>query len=275
MNKVLKFFHHHFIPSEHNNFKAKIWHLDFLTSVLIVFLFLSFVSKNDSVSKILGIATDIKVTKIIELTNKEREKFGLKPLKENNNLNKAAYDKAINMFEKNYWAHYGPDGKTPWEFILNSGYKYEYAGENLAKDFMYSPEVVTAWMDSPSHKENIVNTNYSEIGVAVVNGRLNNESTTLVVQMFAKPSIEPISIKIPVQNQVLAASNNTLKTPVKTFSFNFGLIVFVLLLTALIFDLYFTFKLNLHKISGKNLAHFLFLAFIIVSLFFVSKGLVI
>jgi hypothetical protein len=98
------------------------------------------------------------------------------------------------MFSKDYWAHYAPDGSTtPWEFILGSGYVYKFAGENLAKDFNTSVAVVEAWMASPSHRANLVSGNYVNIGIAVVNGVLLGEETTLVVQMFASPQATAVA----------------------------------------------------------------------------------
>jgi hypothetical protein len=91
------------------------------------------------------------------------------------------------MFSKNYWAHVAPDGTTPWDFIKKNGYNYSSAGENLARDFNDSQSVVSAWMASKSHRENIVNLHYREIGIGVVNGILDGKETTLVVQMFGTP----------------------------------------------------------------------------------------
>jgi uncharacterized protein YkwD len=137
---------------------------------------------------VLGIASNVNQQKLIELTNAERQKLGLSTLTENNSLNLAAAAKAANMFEENYWAHYSPTGKDPWGFMKTAGYKFSVAGENLAKNFQNSDDVVVAWMASPTHKENIVNNKYQEIGIAVVNGVLNGEETTLVVQMFGTPA---------------------------------------------------------------------------------------
>ena len=135
--------------------------------------------------RILGFATNIATTELYQLVNSERAEQGLPALKRNTKLEQAAYEKAQDMFSKDYWAHYAPDGSTtPWQFILAAGYNYKYAGENLAKDFDTSEEVVTAWMASSSHRSNIVNTNYKDFGVVAVIGNLSGEQTTLVVQMF-------------------------------------------------------------------------------------------
>jgi len=136
---------------------------------------------------VLGYASDIKVSELLNLTNKKRTSDGLPALTLNEALSKAAYKKAQDMFAKDYWAHVSPDGIEPWDFILAEKYDYSYAGENLAKNFNSSKEVVDAWISSPSHKDNMISKNYDEIGFAVVNGTLDGYKTTLVVQFFGKP----------------------------------------------------------------------------------------
>jgi hypothetical protein len=101
------------------------------------------------------------------------------------------------MFKNNYWAHVAPDGTEPWDFILGENYDYIYAGENLAKNFSTSGDVVEAWYNSPSHKENLINKNYTEMGFAVVDGKLNGYETTLVVQMFGKPRLPVQTAEVP------------------------------------------------------------------------------
>lgn len=138
--------------------------------------------------KILGYATNINKGDIISLTNKERQLAGKHVLKENSLLSSAASMKAEDMFSDDYWAHFSPDGTSPWFFFGAVGYKYTWAGENLARDFQTSSGVVAGWMASTAgHRENILNDNFTEIGVAVQNGVLQGEETTLVVQLFARP----------------------------------------------------------------------------------------
>jgi len=155
----------------------------YATFVFLVQFSISFVSGR--FPGILGFSSNIKVEEIIEETNLERSRNNLPSLKINESLTKAAQLKASYMFEKDFWAHIAPDGATPWKFILDSGYRYLYAGENLAKDFQNTNDVVDAWMNSKmGHRENLLGGNYTDIGVAVVNGTLGGFETTLVVQMF-------------------------------------------------------------------------------------------
>jgi len=291
MERVKNFFRHLFIPTEHNNYRAKSLHTDFLVVYLVIAFVMSIVFKKIGYTNVLGFATDISVDKLYQLTNQEREKTGLPALTYNDKLSTAASLKAQDMFAKNYWAHFAPDGKTPWDFILNSGYQYEYAGENLAKNFLFSDDVVSAWMNSQIHRDNILKREYSEVGYAVVNGMFNGEQTTLVVQMFGKPIISPIAkqptnqqLSINLNQEVKAeeipnlvfAQNNqksTLNWPV--FTYNINVAFFGFLLLALTLDFYFAAKFHIIRIGGKNPAHFIFILFILIGLLIASRGAII
>lgn len=187
----------HFIPHERNNHKSHLIKppLLFTYTVIILLLTYSFNFLGIIRPGILGIASDISVTDIVKYTNEQRGKNGASSLTENPSLSEAAVAKANDMFSTNYWAHISPAGKTPWEFIRAYGYSYSAAGENLARDFDRSQQVVEAWMNSPSHRENLLSTKFTEIGVGVVNGTLEGKETTLVVQMFGKPVGTPVIAK--------------------------------------------------------------------------------
>src|SRR3989344_5894369 len=115
-------FHYLFIPSEKNNFRAKTIQHDFLTYYLAVAFLFVFIIRGfgGTVSHILGIATDITVDKLLEYTNQERQRNNLPVLSYNQKLSDAASRKAEDMLAKNYWAHFSPDGGTPWDFVSNS-----------------------------------------------------------------------------------------------------------------------------------------------------------
>jgi hypothetical protein len=138
---------------------------------------------------VLGYASSITPSQTVELTNSRRAAAGLGPLSVNAALTQAAVSKANHMFANDYWAHIAPDGTSPWTFIRSAGYAYSVAGENLARDFNDTGTMMEAWMNSPTHKENIVNSKYTEIGIAVVDGKLQGVETTLVVQMFGARSV--------------------------------------------------------------------------------------
>lgn len=186
---------HWFIPHETNNHKARALHPQaFLFYMMLIFVLqVSLKTIHTNFPGILGFATDISITRLMELTNQKRASAGLPPLAFSGSLSAAAANKAADMFSKNYWAHVAPDGKTPWDFITGAGYHYIYAGENLAKNFNDSNSVVDAWMASPTHRDNVLKKEYKEIGFAVVNGKLNGEDTTLVVEMFGSPTLQPLA----------------------------------------------------------------------------------
>jgi hypothetical protein len=130
---------------------------------------------------------DLTKTSLVDMTNVSREQLGFQPLKENPVLSQAAYLKAKDMIEKDYFAHYSPEGVSPWHWLGEVGYDYRLAGENLAIGFLESEQVHTAWMDSLSHKENILDAGYQEMGIAVLKGDFQGKETTLVVQFFGTP----------------------------------------------------------------------------------------
>lgn len=191
----------------------------YATFILLIQLVLNFVSVK--FPGVLGFASNIQVEEIIAQTNKFRQENNRPALKVNEKLSRSAQEKAAYMFEKNFWAHVAPDGTTPWKFILDSGYKYLYAGENLAKDFQNSGDVEAAWEASKiGHRENLLGPNYTDVGVAVVNGVLGGFETTLVVQMFGsetRPASEvsaaPASPAAPAP--VAASRAGMSPTPVK------------------------------------------------------------
>ncbi|KKQ38704.1 MAG: hypothetical protein US54_C0005G0017 [Candidatus Roizmanbacteria bacterium GW2011_GWA2_37_7] len=290
MNQIIDAIYHLFLPKHSNNFRAKLLHHDFLTVYLVFALVLTvgITHLQNSNGSILGYATDITTLKLLELTNQERSNQGMDSLQNNEKLEQAAQAKAKDIFEKDYWSHYGPSGETPWEFILGSGYQYEYAGENLAKNFLFSDGVMKAWMDSETHRDNILRKEYTDVGFAIVNGMLNGEETTLVVQMFGKPlysaaetkpektaeagqklAVKPETVSTLPQKLVLSDSDKTLFFP---SYLNINLVFFSFLILALILDFYFASKLNLIHIKGKNLIHILFIGFVMIGTFIVING---
>jgi hypothetical protein len=148
---------------------------------------------------------------VIQMVNDSREKEGVKVLAENEKLSQAAAAKAEDMLKENYFAHNSPSGKTPWFWIEQAGYDYHYAGENLAMDFKNADEQHSAWMKSPTHKKNILNKDFQEIGVAVRQGFIEGHLAIITVQEFGTsmnfvPS--PSSGKTPVP-QVQAVEKQT------------------------------------------------------------------
>ncbi len=173
------------IPHHSNNYhpySTRYYTLIGFSLLLILLNFFVFPALGIESGKVL--ASNYDLDQLVTLSNKERKASGLIDLKRNDELNRAALAKGNDMLKKQYWAHFGPDGETPWQFIIYSGYDYIYAGENLAKDFSKPLETHLAWMKSTTHKANILNANFRDLGLAKVNGKFNGKETTIIIQMF-------------------------------------------------------------------------------------------
>lgn len=129
-------------------------------------------------------ASEINPGKVIQLVNIAREKEGLAPLSQSEALSKVANDKLNDMIEQHYFAHTSPSGKTPWHWFEREKYDYQFAGENLAINYTSAEEQQAAWMSSPTHRKNILNVDYKEIGVAFGAGEIDGKMSLLVVQEF-------------------------------------------------------------------------------------------
>ena len=288
MNAFIGFLRHWFVPHEQNQFKARALHLDALSGYLVIMIALVIGVKALSVSNVLGFATDVTVDKLYQLTNDQRLSHGLTTLSYNQTLAEAARAKAQNMFANNYWAHFGPNGETPWQFMQSAGYTYQYAGENLAKNFLISQGVIDAWMNSKTHRENILRPEYQEVGFAIVNGVLNGEQTTLVVQMFGTPlehSIDKNSQKPqtmitqapaqqPIQNTGLESVEGVQSRPFITLPTisSVQLILIGFLALALLLDFVIASKLSVVQMGGKHIAHIIFVIIIALSCAVILKG---
>ncbi|TSC59518.1 MAG: spore coat assembly protein SafA [Parcubacteria group bacterium LiPW_15] len=183
-----------------------------LLGVLAAFLLLAPATiRENQLAQLLGGPTFAK-TDVIRLVNSARVNAGLPSLKENEVLDIAAAAKAEDMASKEYFSHNSPDGKTPWDFIKGAGYKYTAAGENLAMDFTTAEAAENALMASPTHRANILNPLYTEIGVSVVRGTFESRPAIYLVQHFGKPSVK-VSQLPPIKD--LTAAKEILKLPVQ------------------------------------------------------------
>lgn len=131
-------------------------------------------------------ASDITAENLILLTNKERIKNGLKPLKIDSILKKAANNKADHLIENEYFSHTSPSGKTFIKWIKDVEYNYLYAGENLAMDFITAEGIMRAWMNSESHRKNILSEHYTDIAITAKETMFKYRPTIIVVQMFGR-----------------------------------------------------------------------------------------
>jgi len=132
---------------------------------------------------------------VIVEVNQERERKGIEPLLVNTKLMIAAQEKADHMAEFSYFSHIHSDTEKRWlDFIIETDYDYLEAGENLANGYSTVDDMVKAWMNSPAHKENILNEGYFETGVGYAKGKLNGKDTIFVAQMFGRSTYKLESI---------------------------------------------------------------------------------
>lgn len=172
---------------------------------------------------VIGQNKDIGANEIIELTNKQRELLNAQPLAVNIDLMNAAQAKAENMAKEQYFSHNLPDGTAPWKFITDTGYSYLEAGENLAMTNQTNESVVTGWMNSPAHKDNVINKNFTEtgIGVAYFGAYQGYKNAYVVVAFYAKPGSDA-NIPVNVQptypaGEMEIVSNDKINQPYQTF----------------------------------------------------------
>jgi len=157
-----------------------------LTFVLSLAVFVFFLTTNTGAVEEAK-ASSYNTDQIIIAVNKERKKENLPELKINQKLMNASQKKADHMSEYSYFSHIHKESGKKWsDFIKESGYSYSVAGENLANGFYDINGMVQAWMKSPSHKENILNSEVRETGVGVSYGTLDGNPTIFVVQEFGK-----------------------------------------------------------------------------------------
>jgi hypothetical protein len=183
----IAFLKHFFVPHKGNNYKPHFFKEHILLSVMAGSIFLLIISYTSyRILRTTTMGRTIAASVLIDLTNKIREQYNLPPLKPNLALEHAAILKGNDMHEKEYFSHTGPDGTTPWYWIKRAGYNFSYAGENLALNFKSSKEIETAWLNSPKHRDNILDKNYEDIGIGLVRGYVEYIPVVFTVQMFGK-----------------------------------------------------------------------------------------
>lgn len=293
---MLALLRHFLLPHHTNNHRPKILHHQslFVVLILLCILGLSVSIGKKEYPAVLSISANISIQDLLKDTNAQREAQGLTPLRLDPELSNAAAAKAQHMFHGNYWAHIAPDGTTPWFFIKNAGYEYLYAGENLARGYTTAPEVVDAWMASPSHRENILSPQYNDVGFAIATGSLTGSDTVLVVQMFGTryisddtdtladdtfsgslPTSQSFEHGMPgtdigtvasLQNKPLMDSNSTTRTV--------AYVLLVLLIIVLAVDELIVARAKITRVVAHNLDHLIFLTALLLAAIIIGKGVI-
>lgn len=195
------------IPQRANDYQPLAIRRYGLLMVLFFIVVAQAVYNYNQAGSVLGESANVSVEALVRETNVAREEHKLEDLTLSQKLNQAAHLKAKDMFDKQYWGHIGPDGAKPWKWLIEADYGYSKAGENLAKNFYTAEAVNAAWMNSPEHRTNILEPDYTEVGFAIASGKLDGKTTTIVVALYGRPSGMGV---IPPSVAVASAQTNSL-----------------------------------------------------------------
>lgn len=170
-----------------------------------------------SSNKVLAYATNLNPQQLLDYTNSARQSNKQQLLRLNPSLSKAAQAKANDMALKNYWSHNTPSGNPPWVFVSAVNYKYDKLGENLAAGFTDASTTIDGWMASQSHKANMLDGAYTEVGFGFANNPDYTSSgaggpMTIVVAFYGKPAgiSQPLD---PQPSIILASASNDINKP--------------------------------------------------------------
>ncbi len=211
---MIRWFKKYFIPNEENDHRPYVLRAQSMVRILSVVLFLEiiFLVQILFVFPKTNYFASILPSVVVDLTNKERSDNKEAALTTNKLLVEAATMKAEDMVKRGYFSHESPDGNAPWEWIKKTGYQFAYAGENLAINFFDSKDVVDAWMNSTSHRANMLDAHYTEIGIGTARGMYKGREALFVVQFFATPSTTvngEKTVSIPVLRGETSALSNS------------------------------------------------------------------
>lgn len=219
---LLHHLHDYFLPHARNEFQP---HLFRQTSIIALSLFViacevGYLAETKYVFPNTDFLASVLPGVLTDLTNADRATSNLSPLTRDAKLDAAAQAAAEDMAQKGYFSHVAPDGTTPWHWLQSAGYAYSYAGQNLAVNFTDSKDVETAWIASPTHRENIMKAQYTEIGFGTATGMYEGQEATFVVEYFGTPAlaVTPAPPKVTLAKKPVpsaATSTNVLGVEIK------------------------------------------------------------
>lgn len=305
LKEMRNFFAHFFLPHKSNNQRARLLHHEILFLFVLFLLCGAILLGNikQSHPQVLGLAVDISAQDLLSLTNQKRQEVGAGALNIDAQLTQAAQAKAADMFAKNYWAHFSPTGKSPWDFIHGAGYQYIYAGENLARGFTTASDIINAWMASPDHRANMLSKNFTDVGFAFAQGNLTGDNgTVLVVEEFGSRTYVPPTAKQELPEVVQKAAAAVLPTatptivppqqksqPIATHSGqtlvqhplinsavfkNIGIFLLGLFIGLFFLDIILIEQKKVVRIVGHNLDHILFLGAMLIIAGMIGTGVI-
>ncbi len=216
---MFKWFKKHFIPHRGNNHRPHFLRRENIKLVILSILVLGLLVVLAPIAGRFSTDFSNRMAAVLpavlsDLTNSQRIADNLNILKNNPLLDEAATLKAQDMVKNQYFAHVSPTGKEPWYWFEQVGYEYAYAGENLAIDFSDSKDVTQAWMNSPTHRANLMKSTYTEVGTGIATGTFDGRDTVFVAQLYANPKTA-VTDRVQAQTEATIAKTDT-PNPVPT-----------------------------------------------------------
>lgn len=194
--------------------------------IVIVAIVLSIVSPTNAKvigsRDVLSYATSMSSSELLTATNQERTSRGKTALKINSKLASAAQAKANDMVSKDYWSHDPPGCPAPdtcwYKFVVSAGYNYSALAENLAYGFANGSDTVDGWMGSTTHRTNMLNSTYTEVGFGYKNSInfVGKGQQTVVVAEYGKPASTPVSTPLRTTPKPAVASATSTNTSTST-----------------------------------------------------------
>lgn len=158
-------------------------HILFMLGIFILLIGVTLITPlNSAITKAFG-SSDI-----IRLSNQARDQLNRKPLATNTKLMNAAQLKAEDMAKIKYFAHTAPDGTIAWDYFKKVDYPYEVAGENLAITNETADAVINGWLNSPTHRENLLSNQYTDfgIGMSTFGDYQGHNNTVVIVALYGR-----------------------------------------------------------------------------------------
>lgn len=236
------------VPHRNNQYRPYLVRSSALLVIFLVALVLPLFENLFQTGDILGRTADMSDHSLVEATNQERSEHQLSPLTQNEKLTRAAELKAKDMFSQQYWSHTSDSGTEPWHWFREVEYSYAVAGENLAKNFATAEAVMTAWMNSPEHRKNLLDGRYRDVGFAVEQGKLDDKHTTIVVALYGteKVTLADAAAQTASQPAVLAAQHGVFLSPATRMGVGLHSLTLSALISLLVLLLVVSFSLLAH-----------------------------
>jgi cell division septation protein DedD len=220
--------HHHTKPRSLNRraFERVYW--PYIPLVLVISLLLGLGATSGNLQayvrhpggRVLAYADSMTISGLLADTNASRSANGVSALSLNEKLDAAAQASADDMAARNYWSHYTPDGNPPWIWVTAQGYAYQKLGQNLATGFADEQSTIDGWMNSPPHRENLLDPSFTEVGFGFANNpnytAAGGGPMTIIVAFYGDPQV--LAAATPTQPAASQPSAPTASAPAPTES---------------------------------------------------------